>query len=331
MTFPASNLTHHPNGVSSFGLPVIGAAPAIPVGIASQYWFVDPVNGSDGNQGNLTSPFQTITKAYAQLRSGYWDGIFLIGYGSGSASATVSVPLVWSVNYAFLIGLCAPTLGQQRARISNGASTVLVTPLVEITGTGNIFKNIEFFNGGNDATKAAVCVSIDSGGQRNYFENCQFAGGGTTASAGNAACRDLVIDGAGGNGENEFIHCCIGLDTILRNAVNYSLEIKGASPRNVFEGCLFDHNGVAGSFFLLIGVSGIDRYTLFNGCIFYNFTGNGGASLTNAYSINASAGGDVIMQQTTVIGAAALPASSLVWATPLADATTHVLKAVNPT
>ena len=25
MTFPASNLTHHPNGVSSFGLPVIGA------------------------------------------------------------------------------------------------------------------------------------------------------------------------------------------------------------------------------------------------------------------------------------------------------------------
>lgn len=320
--------TNFPNGVTSLGLPLIGSAPGIPVGADSRYWFVDPANGSDGNDGSLTTPFKTITKAYAQLRSGHWDGIFLIGYGSGASSAVVTVPLVWSASFTFLYGLCAPTLGQQRARISNGASTVLVTPLVQITGQQVIFKNIEFFNGGNDATAAAVCVSIDTGGQRCYFENCQLAGGGTVASAGNAAMRSLVINGGG---ENEFVHCTIGLDTILRNAVNYEIEIKGASPRNVFEGCLFDHNGVAGSFFLLIGAGGVDRYTMFNGCIFYNFTGGGGASLTNAYSINAGAGGDIIMQQCSFIGATALPASALVWATPLAGATTAVLKAVNPT
>lgn len=330
----ANFLTHFPNGASSFGLPLIGAAPTIPVGSDSQYWFVDPSNGSDGNSGSVVAPFKTITKAYAQLRSGHWDGIFLIGYGSGNASATVTVPLVWSASSTFLIGLCAPSLGQQRARISNGASTTLVTPLVNFTGTSVIVQNIEFFNGGNHATSAAVCVV--TGGGRNYFANCHFAGGGTVASAGNAAMRSLVIDGTNGGtttgtGENNFVHCTIGLDTILRNAVNYELEIKGNSPRNVFEGCFIDHNGVAGSFFLLIGAAGIDRYTLFNSCIFYNYEGNGGAALTDAYNISASAGGDIIMQQCNIIGAAALPASSIVWATPLADASTHVLKGVNPT
>ena len=81
---------------------------------------------------------------------------------------------------------------------------------------------------------------------------------------------------------------------------------------------------------MLIGNNGIDRYALFNGCIFYNFTGGGGASLTNAFSITTP-GGDVVMLQSMVVGATALPASTSLWATPLADATTHVLKAVNPT
>jgi len=327
MTFPSNTLTHHPHGVSSFGLPLLGAAPQIPVAYDSQYWFVDPVNGSDGNSGDCTAPFQTIGHAYANLRSGHWDGIFLVGTTSAAA---LTVPLVWSASDTFLIGLCAPTLGQQRARITNGASTNLMTPMVTISASRVIVRNVEFFQGGNDATGAAVCLLITGG--RNYFENCQISGGGTVASAGNAAMRSLVIDGTStGNGENNFVHCQIGLDTILRNAVNYEVELKGGTPRNVFEGCFFDHNGVAGSFFLLIGAGGVDRYTQFTGCTFYNYIGNGGAALTNAYSINGAAGGDIIIQQTIVIGATALPASSLVWATPLADASTHVLKAVNPT
>jgi hypothetical protein len=323
--------TNFPYGVTSFGLPVMGAAPSIPVGSDSRYYFVDPTNGNDSNSGSsVTSPYKTLLKAYNQLRSGHWDGIFLIGYGSGTASAALVATLTWSVNYAFLVGLCAPTLGQQRARVSNGASTSLMTPLVALTGSGNIFKNLTFFNGGNHATSAAVCMNIT--GDNNYFENCQISGGGTVASAGNAAMRSLVIDGTGtGNGQNTFNNCQIGLDTILRNAVNYEIELKGGTPRNIFTACLIDHNGVAGSFFLLVGASGIDRYTMFRSCTFYNYTGNGGALLTNAYSINAAAGGDILMPYCTVVGASALPASALVWSSPLADATTHVLKAVNPT
>ena len=327
-------LTHYPNGVSSFGLPVLGAAPSIPVGSSSQYWFVDPKNGNDGNQGTLDQPFATITHAYSMLRSGYWDGIFLIGYGAGTASADLSATLTWSANYTFLIGLCAPTLGSQRARISNGASTNLMTPLVNFSATQVIVKNINFFNGGNDATAAAVCVLIS--GQRCYFENCSFSGGGTVASAGNAAMRSLVIDGTGGGttnnlGENEFVHCTIGLDTELRSAASSELAFTaGFSPRNVFEDCLFLTNGSANNLFFSSPASGTISYTFFSNCMFYNNIGSGGAAMNDAYSINAS-NGDFIMQQCSFVHVTALPASSLVWGTPLADATTHILKAVNPT
>src|SRR5271157_4905520 len=111
-------LTHHPYGLSSFGLPIIGAAPAIPVGIDSKYYFVDPVNGNDGNKGALAAPFQTLQQAYSMPRSGYWDGIFLIGYGAGPAASNLNATLNWTANYTFLVGLCAPTLGQQRARVT---------------------------------------------------------------------------------------------------------------------------------------------------------------------------------------------------------------------
>ena len=45
-------LTNFPNGISSFGVPVLGGILGIP--FTGTYWFVDPVNGLDGNAG--TSP-----------------------------------------------------------------------------------------------------------------------------------------------------------------------------------------------------------------------------------------------------------------------------------
>ncbi len=56
-------LTNFPFGVSSYGIPVLGSA-VIPY--TGNYWFVDPVNGLDGNSG--TSPsnaFATLTAALA--------------------------------------------------------------------------------------------------------------------------------------------------------------------------------------------------------------------------------------------------------------------------
>lgn len=312
-------LTHFPYGVSSFGCPVM---PTFPFSSDSLYYYVNNVTGSDGNSGEDPSqPFQTITKGVSVLRSGHYDTLFVTGLGT---AYPLTVPLVISQSYVNIIGLCSNVQLSQRARITSG--TALLTPMVTNSGTGNTIIGLQFANYGNDATAAAVCFTDT--GQRNYYQDVQFAGGGSTAARANAAMRSLVISGSGG--ENLFRQCTIGLDTILGTGANYELEINGGSPRNMFDTCDIIKNSGAAGFFLLIGASGIDRFVEFRNTTFTNFTGGGGASLTDAYTINAAAGGNVNMRNCLFIGMTALPASAVVFGDPTA-ASTAILKGLSPT
>lgn len=312
-------LTHFPYGVSSFGCPVM---PSFPFSGDSRYYYVDNVYGNDGNSGTDPSQaFKTIAKANTVMRSGYYDTCFIIGLGT---AYVLAAPLLITNSYVNFVGLCSNVQLSQRARITNG--TTLMSPMVTNSGTGNTFINLQFANFGNDTTAAAIC--FEDTGQRNYYQACQFAGGGSSAARGNAAMRSLVISGSGG--ENLFRNCTIGLDTILGTGANYELEINGGSPRNMFDHCDIIKNSGAAGFFFLIGASGIDRFVEFRECTFYNFTGGGGASLTDAYTINAAAGGNVIMRLCLFIGMTALPASSLVFGDPTA-ASTAILKGLSPT
>lgn len=53
-------LSNFPNGISSFGVPVMGNG--IPTG-GGKYFFVDATNGNDGNDGSWNAPFATIDYA----------------------------------------------------------------------------------------------------------------------------------------------------------------------------------------------------------------------------------------------------------------------------
>ena len=56
------SLTNFPNGITSFGVPVIPGG--IPFGRNSKAFFVDPVAGLDGNRGtDLSKPLKTLSKA----------------------------------------------------------------------------------------------------------------------------------------------------------------------------------------------------------------------------------------------------------------------------
>jgi len=69
--------TNFPNGVTSFGIPLLGGNPvSVPIGAQGTAWFVDATNGNNGNSG--TDPgnaFKTITKAHAVATAG--DTIFI--------------------------------------------------------------------------------------------------------------------------------------------------------------------------------------------------------------------------------------------------------------
>ncbi|HVX90867.1 MAG TPA: hypothetical protein VHC20_04530, partial [Candidatus Paceibacterota bacterium] len=124
----------------------------------------------------------------------------------------------------------------------------------------------------------------------------------STGTANIAAARALVISGS--TGENTFRDCVFGVDTISRGAANYTLEISGGSPRNYFQRCHFEAMaGTATAAHLLIGAAGIDRYVVFDGCIFDNAVKSTATTMNQVANLNAAIGGLIIAKDTVWLGA----------------------------
>src|SRR6185312_2873556 len=105
---------------------------------------------------------------------------------------------------------------------------------VNVTAQGCSFINIATFHGFANAS-AQICWA-EAGG-RNYYSNVQFFGMGDATAAAQAGSRSLTV---AGNGENIFVDCTIGLDTVLRATnANASLEFLSGTPRNKFFDCVF--------------------------------------------------------------------------------------------
>jgi hypothetical protein len=101
-------LTNFPNGITSFGVPMIGGdLPIVPS--TGNYWFVDSVHGSNGNPGSFDAPFASLATAITAsaandiivLSAGHAEtistaagiavsknGLQIIGEGSGNQRPT---------------------------------------------------------------------------------------------------------------------------------------------------------------------------------------------------------------------------------------------------
>lgn len=309
-------LTNFPNGVTSFGVPMIGGIGGIP--LTGTWYFVDPANGSDANDGlSPSSALATLYMAHAKMTAGKNDVCLLIGDGSTTGTARLSKALAqsvdstatpgtltWSKNACHLIGVTAPTMAASRARIAPPSGTYTQTTFgsgnfIVVTAAGCIFQNFSVFNGFSTGGNNQIAWT-DSGG-RNYYSNVQFGGAGDTASAQSTSSRSLLVTGS--TGENQFVNCTIGLDTVARTVANASLELAGGTPRNVFKNCLFPMVGAADSLFVVTAAaSAIDRFQLFQDCTFINDIGSGGTALTVGMSMAASAGGVMVIKNCTLLG-----------------------------
>ena len=92
------SITNFPNGVSSWGQPLTGGVGGIPL-VGGNYYFCDPANGSDGNDG--TSPesaVATLYRLHALMTAGQNDVGYLIGNGASSGSARLSTALAQSID-----------------------------------------------------------------------------------------------------------------------------------------------------------------------------------------------------------------------------------------
>jgi len=306
------------------GMPV---TPGVPVPFTGDTWFVDPVNGADGNTGRKPSnAFQTLYAAHNAATAGNNDVVYLIGNGSSTGSARLSTAnaqvinssattgtLTWSKNATHLIGIAAPTSISQRARIAPPTGTYTQTTFgsgnfVVVSAQGCYFSNFDVFNGFSTGGTNQIAWT-DSGG-RNCYNNVNFQGMGDAASAADTGSRSLLVTGS--TGENTFVGCTIGLDTLSRSAGTSEMELASGSPRNRFEGCVIEtFAGAAGCFWVKVGASGIDRYVLFRNCVFTNPINSTATTMTVGMSINASPGGGVLLRGCLSYGATKITASSL--------------------
>jgi len=272
-----SGPTNHPEGITSYGVPVL------PGGIATRgnVFFLDPANGDDSYDGKDTKhAFKTLTAAYAALTANQNDILYYI---AGASSVSLSTEFEWAKSYTHFIGACAPTMTGMRSRIFATAGNLDITPLITISGSGCIWKNIRVFHGVDDAD-ALVAVSVT--GNYNYFENCHFAGGGHATNAVDGATSLLLNAGS----ENTFNHCAFGITTIDAATGVRVLAFDALAKRNIFEDCLFalraGNNGA--TLVEVVDATGIEDYQIFTRCKFISQSTNQAVNMLSAFVIPAS-------------------------------------------
>lgn len=306
----------HLSGLEVAGVPTmgIGGAPLF----TGNWYFVNPATGSDGNTGAADNPLATLYQAHAKMTSGNNDVCVLVGNGAASGSARLSTALaqtidssvtagtlVWSKNACHLIGQTAPTMVAQRARIAPPSGTYTQATFgsgnfVTVTGAGCYFGNFSLFNGFSTGGTNQICWT-DSGG-RNFYWNVNFGGMGDAASAADAGSRSVKLSGS--TGENTFIDCEFGLDTVTRSAANATLEFAGGCPRNTFKDCNFVFQTSASTPLGIIvsAAAGSDRWQKFDRCTFVNNVQSTSTTMSGLSTLAASMGGLLLMKDPTMVG-----------------------------
>lgn len=297
---PTSNF---PNGITSWGVPVIDGALARAAARGADVYWVDPRIGSDSFSGKSPStPFATVTQAESKLEDESGDVVFYVGNdGTTGSSSRDTATITWDKSGCALIGLCTPVPVSQRCRIA--PSTSFAGALLDVTGHNNIFANFQLFQGHN---AASTCLELS--GQRNQFWNVHVAGIGHATAGDDAASESLLIDGGS---ENLFERCTIGLDTIARSAACAEIRVTTAATRNYFKDChITSYADNAGALHVDIPDSaGMDRYVYFEDCRFTNSIDSAATQMTVSMNIHATCGGTVYL-----IGAKTLRYGATDWA-----------------
>ena len=192
-------------------------------GSAVPYGWYEPRLPIDKLHGSISS-------AYNAATSGQNDVIYLT-----PESHSQSAALTWAKNLTHLVGLSPPAYMNQRSRI--GHSSANVSPLLTVSGYGNMFQNL-FLQYGRGA--AANLNALTISGDRNSFIRCH-VGGPMNATEGDQANFRLVTLNCG---EVYFEKCFFGVDTVAwtNGAMFKFYGPADRSTRAVFKDCIFMMN-----------------------------------------------------------------------------------------
>lgn len=139
-------ITAFPDGVSSFGMPMVGQG----VPIARAYKFVCSTYGSNGNDGTLEAPYSTIDYAIGKCTASRGDTI--VALPGHVETVTAAAGLALDVAGVNIIGVGE---GSLRPTVN---FTTAVTATFTLSAANCLVKNI-LFTGGIDALTAPIVIS----------------------------------------------------------------------------------------------------------------------------------------------------------------------------
>ena len=255
--------TNFPNGVTSFGVPVMGAGLPSTFG---QVWFVDYRNGSDDNNGKSTDrAFKTLSKAYDKAVTNRNDVIAI----DGDSTVVETAMITWAKNRIHVVGLNGPAghFGQG-AKVQIGITTAATDiALLQVTGVRNTFSNVKFIS---NNTKAESLYGVVEAGEYTRYFNCEFY---KSTDLDDAGASELLLNGDSAM----FYNCTIGstanITGDIRANVLCTATISGKKLRDCyFENCMFlakaddtDKNFVYGA-----NATDVERMLTFKGCTFFD-------------------------------------------------------------
>lgn len=270
-------------------------------------YYVNETIGSDNANNNGQDPYgplKTLDRALV-LES---TALSQLGLSSVGRNAVVAFwgtqnrtsTLTWSLPKTHLVGIDSYQLRGKRSRISSSGSTAF-NKLVSVTAQGCAFANFGTFYGFN-STSALIAWEDTAG--RSFYDNVEFMGfGDGTASTGTAnltGARAFKFNSS--NGETTWNNCVFGVDTVTRNATNYTVEIAGGAARLSMIDCVWEaylgSSGTASSH-ILIGAAGIDRYIDIVRGRFHASGSSGASTMAQALNVDSAAGGTVFLDQCT--------------------------------
>jgi hypothetical protein len=267
---------------------------------------LDPFAGVDTNDG-ITAPVNTLTRAYGIGREGKNDVIALISNGLTTSTARVNSAFTWAKNALHLVGVSSGVNISNRSRIAPSPTATAFANFITVSGSGCLFSNIEIFQGFNTGTTAAIALTVS--GARNMFYNSHITGMADAASAADAGSRNIKISA----GENQFVNCTIGEDTTTRTNANASVEIAGGAARTEFRNCVFPfYSGDGATLGVKVGAAGMDRFQLFDKCMFINAIKSGATAMSafGAITAQTSPAGMLVYRDCGMVGITANEATT---------------------
>lgn len=291
-------MTTFGDGVYQWGGSPVGAE--LPLSSGKTIW-LKAGSGTSGGSGKANDPVSTYVRALA-LATADANDIIIHEAEDNSASGTTdyqSASLAVSKDGVHIVGANSGGIIGQRSRIAQLSTATGISPLINWSANNSSMRNIHVFHGVDDATSKA-CLNVS--GDRNYFSRCHIGGVGH-ATMDVADAYDLYVSGS----ENLFEDCTFGIDTVGRSGAGdaqYGIRVGGA--RNVFRNCRFFCLAEADTYsWIYSAANDIDRFVLFENCLFYNAVGSTGVAIAQGLDVSlaGSPAGLVILKNCTAVGA----------------------------